>query len=222
MNTRIASLWLNCLHLSILNLRLQFRAYHIFINTSFYLFTLNFIIYLLFLRADFKVKTALFWISLFLIILYFIQQSLTKNQNNIAFYYFIVSPFTFLLANIIQNSIINFVFAILNSFIFYILFEYHISNLGLFFSLLVGATFGFSILFSFLAAISRYSEQSTGFLSVLSLPLIIPQLGLILKIASQLEQSNPAIPWSYLLALLSLDILTLSLVLILFRYLWKL
>lgn len=223
MNTRrIANLGLNCWHLILWNLRLSLRGYYSLINASFYLFALNFIVYLLLANADFKVKTVLFWLILFLIILYFIQQSLDSNKQELAFYYFLISPSIFLLAKIIQNTIISICFAVFNSLVFYLFFSYQLDSWGLFLGLLAIACMGFSALFSFLGALVKYSEHSSGILSILSLPLIIPQLSLILKIAVQLEVNTRQIQWTNLVSLLSLNLLILSLSLVLFRYLWKL
>lgn len=219
---RIASFGLSCLHLSLWNLHLRLRGYHLFINAILYLFTLAFICYLILKNANFTVKTALFWLILFLIILYFIQQSLAEERHPIAFYYFLISPAVFLLASIIQNTLIGFGLAWLNYLVFYGLFDYKIPHFGAFFLLISLATIGFSALFSFLGTLARYSSQSSGILSILSLPLIIPQLSLILKIATQISSENTPIPWRSLLSLFSLDLLILCLALILFRYLWKL
>jgi heme exporter protein B len=75
--------------------------------------------------------------------------------------------------------------------------------------------------FTFLAAIAAKAQQNAAIMAVLGFPLIIPQLLLLMKLAS--AAFNPALtmPASTVLLLVALDLMIVVLAVILFPFLWK-
>jgi heme exporter protein B len=83
-----------------------------------------------------------------------------------------------------------------------------------------GASIG--LVFTFLAAIAARARQSTALMAVMGFPLIIPQLLLLMKIATIAFSSVVQAGLLEMIALLvALDFMVVVLSVILFPFLWK-
>jgi heme exporter protein B len=81
---------------------------------------------------------------------------------------------------------------------------------------------GLSLVFTFLAAIAAKAKQQASLMAIMGLPVIIPQLLLLMKIStvafSKVVQEGL---WQMVGLLVALDIMVVALAVILFTYLWK-
>lgn len=93
-------------------------------------------------------------------------------------------------------------------------------NKFIFISLLGGV--GLSLVFTFLAAIAAKAKQQASLMAIMGLPVIIPQLLLLMKIS--VVAFNTVIQtgfWQIAGLLFVLDMMVVVLAVILFPYLWK-
>ena len=81
---------------------------------------------------------------------------------------------------------------------------------------------GLSLVFTFLAAIAAKAKQQASLMAIMGLPIIIPQILLLMKLStvafSSVIQEGF---WQMTSLLILLDIMVIALSVILFPYLWK-
>jgi heme exporter protein B len=83
-------------------------------------------------------------------------------------------------------------------------------------------SFGLCLVFTFLAAIAAKAKQQASLMAIMGLPIIIPQLLLLMKVSvvafSSVVQEGL---WQMAGLLIILDVMVIALSIILFPYLWK-
>ena len=81
---------------------------------------------------------------------------------------------------------------------------------------------GFSLIFTFLAAVAAKAQQQAALMAIMGFPIIIPQVLLLMKLSgtafSAVVQAGET---QMILLLIGLDIMVILLSVILFPFLWK-
>jgi heme exporter protein B len=166
---------------------------------------------------------ALFWIVILFASVNAVAKSfMQENQERQLYYYLLASPSAIILAKTIYNVGLLSLISVLAWAVFAVVLGYPIVENGLFaLTVLLGAL-GFAIAFTFVSAIAAKAQQSATLMAILSFPVIIPILLILLRLTK--IAANLMVDTAYyqdVLTLLSIDAILLSLVLILFPYLWK-
>ena len=79
-----------------------------------------------------------------------------------------------------------------------------------------------SLVFTFLAAIAAKAQQQAALMAIMGFPIIIPQLLLLMNVATSAFSSVIQAGWWQMVGLLAgLDIMVIALAVILFPFLWK-
>lgn len=169
------------------------------------------------------VWNAMFWvIQLFICVNAVAKSFLQENKGRMLYYYSIAGAKDFVISKLIFNLLFMALMSLLSLLVFALLLGNPLNNFLEFvgISMLGGA--GFSLLFTFLAAIAAKAQQSSALVAIMGFPIIIPQILLLMKISST-AFSSVIIPgwWQLTFSLIGLDVLIVALAIILFPFLWK-
>jgi len=197
---------------------------HSFGSILLYIFATIFVCYLSFKNiVSGPIWNALYWIIiLFASINAVAKTFISENKQRQFYYYSMVSPQAIIIAKALYNA----VFLCLLSVICYFIYSAFIGNIvqdvAYFFIAALLGSFGFGILLSMVSAIASKAGNNLSLMAVLSFPLLIPLLITLIKLSKNAVDgldrslSNPLI-----LIVIAINILVLSLMYILFPYVWK-
>ena len=97
-----------------------------------------------------------------------------------------------------------------------------VKEVGLFAIILFLGSVGFSIAFTFIAAIAAKANNSATLMAIMGFPVVIPILLTLVKLsANALRLIQDSGYWRDISILLAIDVILLTLVIILFPYLWR-
>ncbi|MFL9483754.1 heme exporter protein CcmB [Chitinophagaceae bacterium LWZ2-11] len=203
----------------LLETRQQYTLYGIIL----YLASTIFVVYLSMGEPEDHVWNAMFWvIQLFICVNAVAKSFLQENKGRMLYYYSIAGAKDFVISKLIFNLLFMALMSLLSLLVFALLLGNPLNNFLEFvgISMLGGA--GFSLLFTFLAAIAAKAQQSSALVAIMGFPIIIPQILLLMKISST-AFSSVIIPgwWQLTFSLIGLDVLIVALAIILFPFLWK-
>lgn len=169
---------------------------------------------------------ALLWIILLFAAFNALARSFQREDAGRQLYlYTLASPRQVVLARTLYNAITMVVLGLL-SLVFYTLFmgaaALQEADVPQFLLAVVMGGVGFAAVLTLIAAIAARAGSGIGLMAILGFPLVLPML-LALVRASKLALDGVA--WSvnatYFLALLLLDVITITLAWLLFPYLWR-
>lgn len=202
---------------------LETRHQHTFYGIVLYVISTTFVVYLTMGQPEEQVWNGLFWIvQLFVCINAVAKSFLSENQGRMIYYYSIVDAKNFIVAKLFYNVVLMITMSLLSLLIFLIFLENPFNYLYKFILVTIIGGVGLSLVFTFLAAIAAKAKQQASLMAVMGLPVIIPQLLLLMKISvvafSQVIQDGF---WQMTGLLIMLDVMVVVLAVILFPYLWK-
>lgn len=202
---------------------LETRHQHSFYGIVLYVISTTFVVYLAMGNPEEQVWNGLFWIvQLFICINAVAKSFIGENQNRMIYYYTIVHPTNFVIAKLIYNVFLMTIMTLLSLIVFIIFLENPFAYLSKFILISFLGSIGISLVFTFLAAIAAKAKQQASLMAIMGLPIIIPQLLLLMKISgvafSKIIQEGL---WQMISLLVGLDALVVVLAIILFKYLWK-
>lgn len=166
---------------------------------------------------------AFFWIMILFASVNAVAKSfMQENPQRQLYYYTLANPLAIICAKIIYNSLLLFALTLLSYAMFVFILGNPVKETLLFFSILFLGSIGFSITFTFIAAIAAKASGSATLMTILSFPVILPILLTLLRLSKQalrLMQDTAYIKDFYIL--LAVDTILIGLVVILFPYLWR-
>jgi heme exporter protein B len=205
-------------------IRMEWRRRYALGGVLLYVFSTVFVIYIIIGEKTGPVVWAsLFWIIVLFASVNAIAKSFVQeSQQRQLYYYTIASPSAVILSKMIYNSLLLLLISGLSYAAFSLIMSSPIKNTGLFLLILIMGSIAFAITFTFIAAISSKARQSATLMAILSFPIIIPILMTLMrltKIALQLMHDTEY--FRDIFILLGIDMILLSLVFVLFPYLWR-
>lgn len=205
-------------------IRMEWRRRYALGGVLLYVFSTVFVIYIIIGEKTGPVVWAsLFWIIVLFASVNAIAKSFVQeSQQRQLYYYTIASPSAVILSKMIYNSLLLLLISGLSYAAFSLIMSSPIKNTGLFLLILIMGSIAFAITFTFIAAISSKARQSATLMAILSFPIIIPILMTLMrltKIALQLMHDTEY--YRDIFILLGIDMILLSLVFVLFPYLWR-
>jgi len=202
---------------------LEFRQQYTFFGILLYIASTTFVIYLTMGQPDDEVWNGLFWITLLFICINTVARSfLQEGRGRMLYFYTIASPIHFIFSKLIYNSLLMCFMSGLSLLLFTLLLGNPLEHSLLFFGLSCLGGISLSLVFSFLAAIASKAQQPSAIMAILGFPLIIPQLMLLMKIATIAFADVVQNGLPELVGLLcGFDIMIVALSYILFPFLWK-
>ena len=192
-------------------------------STLLYVFSTVFICYLSFMNVESDVWNGLIWI----IILF----TVTNASNRIFFYesgqqriylYSLANARSIILSKLIYQWIVGGLLSFLVFLAWSVLFHMTIAHPSYFILILLLGVFAMSNVLTLNNALSSGTKNSPTVLAILSFPVLLPILLTTIKGSAMTLQSgfNGQIPY-FILVLVLLNVLTVSLSVILFQYLWR-
>jgi heme exporter protein B len=205
------------------DLLLESRQQYTLYGMLLYLASTIFVIYQTQGQPDERSWNGLFWMVMLFVCVNAVAKSfLQESQGRLLYFYTIAGARDFVLSKLLFNVLLMAAMGIISLLLFTLLLGNPLQYPGKF--LLITCIGGASIgmVFTFLAAIAARARQSTALMAVMGFPLIIPQLLLLMKIATI---AFSAVVQSGLMEmvglLLALDVMVVVLSVILFPFLWR-
>lgn len=202
---------------------LEWRSRQVAMSSLLYVFSTVFICYLAFQHVESVVWNGLIWI----IILF----AITNASNRIFFYesgvqklylYSLANARNIIVSKLIYQWLISGILALMVFLFWTLLFNARIEHTGKFLIILLLGVWAMSNVLTLNNALSSGTRNSPTVLAILSFPVLLPILLTTIKGSAMAlqHQINAEINY-FILVLLMLNLLTVSLSVILFPYLWR-
>lgn len=202
---------------------LEIRQQYSFYGILLYISSTIFVLYLAMGRPENEVWNGLFWmIQLFVCVNAVAKSFLQENKGRMLYFYSIAGPRDFILSKLLFNALLMLLMSIMSLLLFAVLMGNPLTQPLQFIGLATLGGVSLSLVFTFLAAIAAKAQQQAALMAILGFPIIIPQLLLLMKIASVAFSSViQAGLGQMVLLLIALDAMVVVLAIILFPFLWK-
>ncbi|MCX6352870.1 MAG: heme exporter protein CcmB [Bacteroidetes bacterium] len=202
---------------------LEYRQKYAFNGIILYVLTTLFLI-----QISFQAMLPNVWITMLWMVMLFASVNavaksfLQEGAGRMLYYYTISSPQNIILSKFLYNAILLSVLALLTYGGFILFFENIVENLGYFLLVLLTGSIGFAASFTMISAIASKAKGSATLMTILSFPIIIPQILLLIKLTKRAVEGYPLIlDYKLLLALGGINISVFIVSLLLFPYLWR-
>lgn len=204
-------------------IKIEWRQKHAIGGILLYVVSTIFVIYSAIKSVDPNVWNALFWIViLFASVNALVKSFVQENSSRQLYYYTLANPTAIILAKIIYNSGLLLLLSVLSYGAFTLFAGNPVKDIEQFFIAIFLGSVGFSITFTFIAAISAKANNSATLMAILSFPLVIPIILTLLKIsANALRLMQDTAIWKDIMTLVAIDILMIAMAFILFPFLWR-
>ena len=205
------------------DLLLELRQKYAIGGILLYVFSTIFIVYLSFIQIENRTWNALYWIIILFASVNAIAKSFVQeNSSTQLYFYSIAQPAAIITAKILYNLLLLLFLSLIAFFFFGIIAGNPVEKTGLFLITTFLAAAGFSITFTFISAIAAKAKNSSVLMAILSFPVILPILLTLVKLsADSLNLVQDSAYWKDIVILLAIDVLLLTLVFLLFPYLWR-
>ena len=205
------------------DIRLELRNSYAISGILLYVFSTIFIVYMAFQSVQPNVWNALFWIivlfaSVSAVVKSFVQESSARQL----YYYSLIGPTAVILSKMIYNILLLLIISLLTWLGFSIVVGNPVKDTAQFFLALWLGSMGFSITFTFIAAIASKAGNNATLMAILSFPLVIPILLTLIKLtANALRLMQDTSVDKDILILGGIDLMLLAMAPVLFPFLWR-
>jgi heme exporter protein B len=202
---------------------LEIRQQYTFYGIILYVASTLFVIFLSMGQPEDKIWNALFWIvQLFVCVNAVAKSFLAESKGRMLYFFTISGARDFILSKIIFNLLLMLTMSIVSLLLFILLLDNPLNNVPMFIGITCLGGCSISLVFTFLAAIAAKAQQQAALMAIMGFPIIIPQLLLLMKIATPAFSSVVQEGWWQMIGLLIvLDAMVVLLSFILFPFLWK-
>ncbi|MGB3466877.1 MAG: heme exporter protein CcmB [Cyclobacteriaceae bacterium] len=211
-------------HLLWKDLSLELKSKHTLSSIILFSFSTIFVCYLSFLNiVDQFTWNALFWIIIMFSATNSIARSFTQEgESRFLYYYFMVRPQSVIIAKALYNSMITLLIALLSFMLYLVIMGNPVQNIYLFIVGIILGVIGFALPMTMVAAISSKAGNNPVMMSILSFPIVIPVIINCIKISKiAIDGLDVAFSYDEMAVLISIDVISIILSVILFPYLWK-
>ncbi len=202
---------------------LEFRQRYAIGGILLYVVSTVFVVYLSFQQVKPPVWNALFWIiSLFAAVNAVAKSFMQESGKRQLYYYSLASPIAIIYSKIFYNTLLLSILAVLTYATMSVLVSNPIVEPSLFWLTMLLSSVGFSITFTFISAIAAKANNSGTLMAVLSFPVILPILLELIRLTIiSIGFAKDSSWYKDVLILTAIDFILLSMVYILFPFLWK-
>lgn len=202
---------------------IEWRTLYAFVSVLLYVFCTVFTIYMMIGQTDDETFNALFWVAQLFIIVNAITKSFHfDNAQRVKYYYTLFEPWKFILSKIIYNLLLIAFLGLLTLSVFTVFLSHELKYWSLYYVYTLLGTSCLSVLFTFLSALSSHAQQGAAMTAILGIPLSIPLLMIIDKVAkTAIDGSIQDSKLQLILLLVAFEVLLLILSLVLYPFLWK-
>ncbi len=202
---------------------LEWRSKYAINSILLYVVSTVFVCFQSFKSVDSIVWNTLFWIiMLFAAINAMSRSFLQETGNRHLYYYAIVNPKAIILAKIIYNSGLMILMFLIAFLVYSIIFTNPVVNMPVYLLSVLLGSISFATVFTMVAGISAKAGHNSTIMAILSFPVIIPLLIVLIQLSkSSMLGENLESNLKHILLLLSINVVTISISLLLFPYLWR-
>lgn len=217
------SLWTEIWFLLGKEVKLEWRQRHALSGMLLYVLSTVFIVFISFQQISPQLWNVLFWIiMLFASINAVVKSFVQESSSRQLYYYQLANPLAILLSKTIYNTLLLLVLGALNAGALLLVAGNPLEAPGIFALAVILGSVGFSITFTFIAAIAAKTSNSSTMMTILSFPLIIPVLLVLVNLSAHaIGLLQGSMIGDDLIMLLGIDLLLLGLGLVLFPMLWR-
>jgi heme exporter protein B len=217
----------NLKHLFLKELTLELRRKSVISGLLLYLFSTAFICYLTFSLKQNQITplvwSALFWITILFTVINTVAKSfIGEKRGRDIYYYSIASPESIIISKVIYNFLLTILLSFTGFFLFVVLLNNPVLDVGLFSLVIVLGAMGFSASLTLLSGIAAKANNSHILMSVLSFPIIISVLLITIKVTKNcIDGLDRSVSTNDLLTLLAINCLVTAASYLLFPYIWR-
>lgn len=205
-----------------LELKLEWRMKYALAGAVLYVLTTIFVLYTTLQNEQTIPWNALFW----MVALFITVNAVTKSFSGAGtgdnlYLYQLSSANQVIIAKVIYNLVLVFGLLLLSFGAFSLFIENPIEKTNLFLLSILLGSIGFSLVLTFVSAISNKTKNNAVFMAILGFPLIIPIILGLIKLTENALEASPKDYLNDIAILAAIDIILLAVILILFPFLWK-
>ncbi len=204
--------------------KLELRSLQNLYGIIIYALSTVFIIYMAVGQPPSDQWNALFWITqLFIVVNAVVKSFVGEPHGRYLYYTGMVKPNEYLFSKIFINVLYMLILSSFSLLIFIFLLGNPVLNGLPFWGISVLGGFGLSLVFTMLSAVASKARQQSSLIAILGIPLIIPQITLLLRLSKYGfgEVFKEGAVLQLTLLLIGLDLLVLVMSSILFPFIWK-
>lgn len=202
---------------------LEWRSKYAINGILLYVVSTVFVCYQAFKSVDTLVWNALFWIIMLFASINAISRSFfQETQSRQLYYYTLVSPRAIILAKIIYNTLVMLLLSVIAYTAYSVTFSNPVGDPLLYTLAVLLGSISFASVFTMVSGISAKAGNNSTLMAILSFPVIIPLLIILITLAQnaltgidRMESTNDIV------VLLAINVITVTISLLLFPYLWR-
>lgn len=202
---------------------LEWRQRYALGGILLYVCSMVFVVYVAAVRIQAPVWNVLFWlIMLFASINGVVKSFVQESGSRQLYYYQLADPAMVLLAKVTYNTLLLLLIGSLALFTFGVVAGNPVKDVRLFALTLLLGSIGFSIAFTFIAAIASGANNSATLMAILSFPVVLPILLTLVRLSAiSLRLIQDTAYWRDVVNLLAIDTILITLTFVLFPYVWR-
>ena len=206
------------------DLILEWRSKNAINSILLYVISTVFVCYQAFKSVDNTLMwNALFWIILLFASINAISRSFVQeSQYRQLYYYSITGPKGIILSKIIYNTVLMVFLSVVAYFTYSVIFKNPVGDPLLYFIAVLLGSISFSTVFTMISGISSKTGNNSTIMAILAFPVIIPLLIVLIKLSNNaLQGLDRGISVREIVLLLAINVITITVSLLLFPYLWR-
>lgn len=188
-----------------------------------YVLSTTFVIYQIFISVEPFAWIALYWIIVLFASVNAAAKSFIQEKGNTQLYYYqLVGPQAIILSKMAFSTAFILVLTIIATAFFSLLLGFPINSMLLWFGISALGGTGLAVTFTMISAIAAKASNSGVLMTILGVPLVIPQLLLLVKVSkTAIQASTFSVLQADLLGLGASLAIVISISLVFFPYLWR-
>lgn len=209
------------------DIKLELRQKHSINTMLLYMIGTVFLAYISFMLKINQMEP-ITWNTLFWIILLFSAVNSTTNSFNKEnsgrqmYYYQLANPSAIILAKIIFNFILLLSLSLIGFMMYMAFLGNPVQDIKVYLLAILLGSLGFSSTLTLIAGIASKTNNSSGIMAILSLPVLLPLINMLIKLSKNamdgLEFSSS---YNEIMTIFGIDLIVVTLSYLLFPYLWK-
>lgn len=209
--------------LVIKDITLEWRSKYAINSILLYVISTVFVCYQAFQSVDTLVWNALFWIILLFASINAISRSFVQESPYRQLYYYsIASPQAIIISKVIYNMLLMMFLSVIAYIIYSLIFDNPVGDPLLYFVTVLLGAMSFATVFTMVSGISSKTGSNSTLMAILSFPVIIPLLIVLIRLADNaLKGLERSVSYKEIAVLLAINLITVTISLLLFPYLWR-
>ncbi len=202
---------------------LEWRSKYAINGILLYVVSTVFVCYQAFTAVDPIVWNALFWIIMLFASINAISRSFVQESTNRQLYYYsIVGAKAIILSKIIYNILVMVLLSGIAFLVYSVIFRNPLGDPLLYFIAVLLGSISFASVFTMVSGISSKAGNNSTLMAILSFPVIIPLLLVLIRLSKNaMDGLDRSVSMDDIVVLLAINVITVTISLLLFPYLWR-